>query len=85
MKLLALLLAVCATTLNALWPMISDANAVSIPDDICSAHRLARDPRGENSGDEPNRSHTLLFGVSPPVRRLAVGTGPTQHPDHEAR
>jgi hypothetical protein len=85
MKLLALLLAACATTLNALWPMISDANAVSIPDEICSAHRPVHETRGENSGDEPNRSHTLLFGVSPPVRRLAAGTGATQHPDHEAR
>ena len=46
MKVLALLLAVCGTTLNALWPVIADANAVGTPGDICSANGL--DPEIED-------------------------------------
>ena len=85
MKVLALLLAVCGTTLNALWPVIADANAVGIPGDICSANGPERQTRGENSGDGQNRSHRLMFGVTPPGQRLAAGTGAEHYPDQDAR
>jgi hypothetical protein len=60
MKVLALLLALCGTTLNALWPLIANAKPAGIPRDICSANVSERQTRGENSGDVPNRSHRLL-------------------------
>jgi hypothetical protein len=61
MKVLVLLLAICGTTLNALWPLIADANAVAIPGDICSANAAARQNRGAEPGEEPqHHSHRLL-------------------------
>jgi hypothetical protein len=60
MKVLALLLALCGTTLNALWPLIANAKPVDIPHDICSANVPERQTKGENSGDVSNRSHRLL-------------------------
>lgn len=60
MKVLALLLALCGTTLNALWPLIADATAVDIPRDICSANGSERQTRSEKPGDVPNQSHRHL-------------------------
>ena len=61
MKVLVLLLALCGAALNALWPLLADANAVAIPGDICSANAPERQSRGATPGEEPQHgSHGLL-------------------------
>ena len=59
MKVLALVLALCGTTLNALWPLIASAKPAGIPHDICSANGSKRQSNGENSGEVPNLDHRL--------------------------
>ena len=56
---LALLLALWATTLNALSPLIASAKPVSIAQDICSANGPQRHTKDETSGDVPDNSQGL--------------------------
>lgn len=95
MKVLLLLLAICGTTLNALWPLIADANAVAIPGDICSANAAARQNRDAKPGEEPqHQSHRLLHcalcsapahgDAAVPPRIIRIDAIPAENPAYSA-